>query len=300
MTRGSRKNLLRSVSWFQMDIPAKKTQFVGNVVFALNSLNHAVMMSPNIRPRRLPKGFTLIELLVVIAIIAILAAMILPVLKSIKEQERIKRAQMQVHQIENAVREYEARNNGHFPVSSDAVNGVAASGDDFTFGGVFQTPTGLLALQAPGAYTANNSEVIAVLRDLEKFGNGQPTINLGHVKNVEKIGYLEAQASGDTTSPGIGLDGVFRDPWGNPYIITLDLNGDGKARDAFYKAAAVSQDPANPNAGLNGLIKSTAGGSPLFEAGTTVMVWSAGPDKKIDPALKATQGVNKDNIVSWK
>jgi hypothetical protein len=30
------------------------------------------------------------------------------------------------------------------------------------------------------------------------------------------------------------------------------------------------------------------------------MVWSAGPDKLIDPNVGANSGANKDNIVSWK
>ena len=29
------------------------------------------------------------------------------------------------------------------------------------------------------------------------------------------------------------------------------------------------------------------------------MVWSAGPDKMIDPGAPADKGVNKDNILSW-
>jgi hypothetical protein len=31
-----------------------------------------------------------------------------------------------------------------------------------------------------------------------------------------------------------------------------------------------------------------------------VMVWSAGPDGKIDPLVPANTGVNKDNILSWQ
>jgi len=31
-----------------------------------------------------------------------------------------------------------------------------------------------------------------------------------------------------------------------------------------------------------------------------VMVWSAGPDKMIDPTKGATVGANRDNILSWK
>ena len=48
--------------------------------------------------------------------------------------------------------------------------------------------------------------------------------------------------AGNTTSPGVGPDGVYRDPWGNPYIITIDLNYDDKARDAFYRNPTVSAD----------------------------------------------------------
>ena len=30
------------------------------------------------------------------------------------------------------------------------------------------------------------------------------------------------------------------------------------------------------------------------------MVWSAGPDKLVDPNVKANVGANKDNVLSWK
>ena len=110
--------------------------------------------------------------------------------------------------------------------------------------------------------------------------------------------------SGNTTSPGVGPDGVYRDPWGNPYIITIDLNYDDKARDAFYRSPAVSTDTGdtsgNPKRGLNGLIPKVIGGNTVYEANSPVMVWSAGPDKMIDPAQPANVGANKDNILSWK
>ena len=47
-------------------------------------------------------------------------------------------------------------------------------------------------------------------------------------------------------------------------------------------------------------------GKHVFEANSPVMVWSAGPDKMIDPNIgggaagKANRGANKDNILSWK
>ena len=96
---------------------------------------------------------------------------------------------------------------------------------------------------------------------------------------------------------------MYRDPWGNPYVITIDLNYDDKARDAFYRAPAVSADPASggtPKAGLIGLTPTMINGNPVYEANSPVMVWSAGPDGMIDPNDKANKGANKDNILSWK
>src|SRR5260221_5456 len=87
----------------------------------------------------------------------------------------------------------------------------------------------------------------------------------------------------DTASPGVGGDLVYRDPWGNPYIITLDLNYDEKARDAFYCRPTVSQDSSsaqNPKPGLNGLIPKSTSVGLVYEANTPVLVWSLGPDKK--------------------
>lgn len=265
------------------------------------------MKKSNALSSRANNGFTLVELLVVIAIIGILAAMVLPVIKTIKEKEQITRARMQIAQIVTAVQEFEGTT-GRFPVSRNAINSLANSGDDFTFGGIYKSPsTPPWSVQASGSYTADNSEVMAVLLNLEKFGNGSNTINQGQVINTEKRSFLPVKMSGDTSSPGIGLDGVYRDPWGNPYIITIDLNHDEKTRDAFYEDPLVSADPNNSNVGLNGLIQTTSPtGSSVFEVNSPVMVWSAGPDKMIDPNLggslsgRANKGANKDNVLSWK
>jgi prepilin-type N-terminal cleavage/methylation domain-containing protein len=244
-------------------------------------------------------GFTLIELLVVIAIISILAAMLLTSIHRGKVRAQAMKTSVEMSQIVTAIRNYEAEFN-HFPVAPAAVNSVAAAADDMTYGGIFKTPSGMANVYTP-THAVDNSEVIAVLLDLEKFNNGQTTVNVGHVLNTQRHPFLSARMTSNSTAPGVGPDGVFRDPWGNPYVITIDVNNDEQTRDVFYQKGAVSQDPANPNGGLNGLVKKTLStGTVVFEANSSVTVWSAGPDKMIDPTVPADKGANRDNIVTWK
>jgi hypothetical protein len=76
----------------------------------------------------------------------------------------------------------------------------------------------------------------------------------------------------------------------------MDLNNDDRTLDLFYRLDTVTADSAS--AGLYGLVRT--GGADSFELNNPVMVWSMGPDGKIDRTKKANQGVNQDNILSWK
>ena len=136
----------------------------------------------------------------------------------------------------------------------------------------------------------------------QTFANGAKTANFDYAKNPQHTIFLNARMSGDTSSPGVGTDGVYRDPWGNAYIITMDLNNDEQCSDLLYSLASVSRNPQSntKQMGFNGLSNTNvngAGNSYLLHG--MVMVWSAGPDKKYDTG-PANAGANKDNILSWQ
>jgi|SRR5665213_996175 len=274
-----------------------------------------VMKKNPAAPRRFRAGFTLIELLVVIAIIAILAALLLPALAAVKKHAYIMKARQEEAGLVTAITSYDT-DYGSFPVSTNAQNTATYNANikanpDFTYGGIFPNGAGLMVNVGTrllsGDYLTNN-EVIAILMDLQTYGNGITTLNNLHVKNPKQVKYLNAKISGydpasNNSQPPGGVDnsGVYRDPWGNPYIISMDLSYDDECEDSVYCRKNVSQY-GNGTVGFFGLVSPgfTPNNSDNFQFHGKVMVWSAGPDRKVDSGIKANQGVNKDNVLSWQ
>jgi len=210
-----------------------------------------------------PQAFTLIEMLVVIAIIAILAGILLPTLSIIKTKARIKQAQTEMANLAGAIKAYETEYN-RFPGSKQ----IEQTGADFTYGAP--------GLAMPPPLPQDNSLVMFIL--LNHVDQAPVALDIKG-RNPRNLSLFDAKMV-ETGLPGIGTgDHVFRDPFGNPYIITIDVSGDDKCVDLYYKSIG--------GPGFTGT-------APNLEFSGDVMIWSFGPDKKFGP------GFDKDNILSWK
>ena len=229
------------------------------------------------------RAFTLIEMLTVIAVIGILASMLLPALAHGKVSVQVKAAQAEMSSLVAAISTYQG-DYGRLPASSTVTKN--AGNGDFTFGtvdnngnvAVGSTPTGVPRIQNPSTvpYNAWNSEVMSALIP------SVPNANLQ--LNPRKNAYFTFHTAVQTNTPGLGPDNVLRDIFSNPYIITLDLNYDGVSRDAYY--STMSDYAVKYPKDIQG----------------SVLVWSMGPDKTVEPASPSSgvkTGKNKDNITSW-
>lgn len=197
------------------------------------------------------RAFTMIELLVVIAIIAILAGLLLPAVIGGVKRAEITQAQSEVKLLDQALKAYFAD---------------------------YQKWPGQFTGRGAGSYDDYNL-LIATLRGTNTVGTIQAALGLDagnnwKNQNSRRKKYLEVSeksiCTNGTVNTGASVAacyGDLMDPWGNRYVVVVDMAGNG----------TISAD-----------------GETLQR---NVAVWSWGPDTS---AVNVQSKTNTSHIRSWR
>lgn len=146
------------------------------------------------------KGFTLIELIIVISIIAILMSIVIPAGTMARQRARVAKAKAQIGALELGISAFQS-DFGFYPTTN-------FTGTDPNF------------VLSSGTVETNNKDIIELLSGFSFNGTSRTPVSSTLVSSSVWNGpYIEVDAD-DTNGSGQLID-----PWGNAYVIELDLDG---------------------------------------------------------------------------
>jgi type II secretory pathway pseudopilin PulG len=143
-----------------------------------------------------------------VPIVGILAAIAVPNFVKARGKAQLQVAETDCRSIQLAVETYYTEY-GRLP------GDLASEGSDATLG-------------------ADNARLMNVLRAQAGAGNEE------HKWNPRKVVFFEGRPRTGDSPRGVAADGTIYDPWGAPYQIIVDTNGDGKIENPYLTNAGPS------------------------------------------------------------
>lgn len=170
------------------------------------------------------RRFTLVEMLTVIAIISILAGLVIPVVVIAQAKGRETQAKSDIAAIVSALKALDA----------DYGKMLKKDGSDYKIGNKSVTMKTSDVLKSDGSTVGQSNSLAAIgtgedynamIAELSAPKNSGLTVSVNQRKKV----YLEPKKGFDPTasySANANTPYLWRDPWGNPYIVYIKVTGD--------------------------------------------------------------------------